>query len=63
MPEESYSPENVERLLTHLDDASLAARLVRARQLPGHTTPQEAMKQVLRERLEKALESLDGSAA
>lgn len=57
-PIETKPPANVERLLKHLMEGALAARLVHA-----HGTPEraESMKAVLFERLEQVRENLDGT--
>jgi hypothetical protein len=51
MLNETESPDNFDRLLKHLKDDSLAARIVRARRKPDTTDPAGAMKEVLRDRL------------
>lgn len=66
MPDAANSPDNldnVDRLLKHLKDSSLAARLVRAHRDPGQATPAEAMKLVLSERLKQVRENLDRTTA
>ena len=58
MPEKPELPENIDRLLRHLPEDSLAARLVLARNAPG-AAPRDAMKAVLRERVKLARRGLD----
>jgi len=52
---------NSERLLTHLEDGSLAARLVRAHRNSDPAHRAESMKAVLQERLERVRGSIDGT--
>lgn len=62
MPDEVQPKDNIERLLEHLKDGSLAARLVRAyaaENLPGAAA---SMKAVLTECLEEAKAKLDAAA-
>jgi hypothetical protein len=58
MPDDPATPDNIDRLLRHLPEDSLAADLVRARHAPGGATP-ESMKAVLRERLGQARRAYD----
>ena len=44
---------NLERLQGHLKPGSLAARLVAAQMKPGDAAPQEALKKVMRDRLDE----------
>ena len=53
MPADPKEPNNIDRLLKHLKDGSLAARLVRAHHSPGTASPRESMAAVLKERLER----------
>lgn len=46
---------NIDHLLTHLNDTSLAARFVQAHQ---STNPEDAMKQQLHKRLEEVSDFL-----
>lgn len=48
MPQETKPQDNINRLLEHLKDNSLAARLVQAYHEPGAAAPSESMKAVLR---------------
>lgn len=63
MPDEPDPLTNVDRLLNNLGDDSLAALLVRVHHTPNAGGPIESMWAVLRERLEKVRENLDGSKA
>lgn len=49
---------NSDRLLQHLKEGSLAARLVQAQR--GAASPAEALKAVIRERLHQARKDLGG---
>ena len=62
MPDEADPIDNVDRLLKHLKDDSLAARLVRAHRAPQPGDPAASMKAILAERLEQVKETLDGGA-
>ena len=62
MPDEADPKDNVDRLLGHLKDDSLAARLVRAHRAPQAGDPAAPMKAILTERLEQVKETLDGGA-
>ncbi len=62
MPDEADPIDNVDRLLKHLKDDSLAAQLVRAHRAPQPGDPAASMKAILAERLEQAKETLDGAA-
>jgi len=59
MSDEAKPQNNYDRLLKHLKDGSLAARLVRAHRAPEAGGPAEAMKAVLRERLAQMREEID----
>ena len=59
MPADPKEPNNIDRLLKHLKDGSLAARLVRAHHSPGTASPRESMAAVLKERLEQVRNSFD----
>ena len=63
MLDEAKSQDNVDRLLKHLEDGSLAAQLVRAHRDHAVADPAEAMKIVLKERLVQVRENLDGTEA
>ena len=54
-------PDNVERLLQHLDDESLAHLLVRAHHAECRNGTPEVMKKVLRVRLRRARATLDAA--
>jgi len=60
MPDKAEPKNNSERLLAHLEDGSLAARLVRAHHNRDPAHP-ESMKAVLLERLERVRGSIDGT--
>ena len=62
MPDEADPKDNVDRLLEHLKNDSLAARLVRAHRAPQAGDPAAPMKALLTERLEQVKETLDGGA-
>ena len=53
MTEETEPQDNPARLLSHLEEGSLAARLVEVYHSPQDMTSEEAIKAVLDERLEK----------
>lgn len=57
-PIDTKLPANVERLLKHLTEGSLAARLVHAH---GTSDRAESMKAALIERLQQVRENLDGT--
>lgn len=59
LSEKSEPNNNCDRLLTHLEDDSLAYRLVRAHRDRDITDPEESMKIVLRERLQRVRGSID----
>jgi hypothetical protein len=62
MPDESNPMDNIQRLLAHLKDDSLAARLVGAyRDAQGHN-PGEGLRAILTARLEQVKAELDGRA-
>jgi hypothetical protein len=61
MSDEEKLPDNYDRLLNHLNADSLAARLVQAYRAPEAGGPMEAMKAVLRERIEKEREEIDAT--
>lgn len=63
MHEETKAQDNFDRLLKHLKDRSLAARLVQAHRASEVADPAESMKTVLRERLEQERKNLDGTEA
>lgn len=63
MADEPEPPSNVDRLLKHLKDDSLAALLVRAHSAVESADPTESMKAILTERLERARERIDGGTA
>ncbi len=62
MPE-AKPQDNFDRLLKHLKNGSLAARLVHARRAPDAGSPAEAMKAVLRARLQQVRADLDDTKA
>ena len=62
MPDEADPKDNVDRLLEHLKDDSLAARLARAHRAPQAGDPAASMKAILAERLEQVRAKLDGAA-
>lgn len=62
MPVESGQTSNIDRLLAHLDDGSLAARLVRAHRDSEEGGTAEGLKAVLSDRLEQMRAKLDGGA-
>jgi hypothetical protein len=59
MSEHSTADDNITRLLSHLDDHSLAARLVRAFRDPGMRTPAQAMMAILDARIEQLRDDFD----
>ena len=59
MPEKAEPRNNFDRLLTHLEDGSLAYRLVRAHRVHDAADPAEPMRTVLRERLEQVRRSIE----
>lgn len=61
MPKKNDSQDNVDRLLKHLKEGSLAARLVQAHRNPGSARPSESMEAVLTDRLEQVRRSLDST--
>jgi len=61
MPDEVNDESNVDRLLKHLKDESLAARLITAHEAPDGGEPVAAMKAVLTERLDEVKGKLDGA--
>ncbi len=63
MPEKAEPKSNYDRLLTHLEDGSLAYQLVQAHCDHDTTDPTESMMTVLRERLGQARRSIDGPEA
>lgn len=63
MTDEQDEPGNVDRLLTHLADDSLAARLVRAHGDDQAESPDESLKAILAERLERVREEIGGGTA
>ena len=63
MADEQDAPGNVDRLLTHLADDSLAARLVCAHSDGQAGSPTESVKATLAERLERVREEIDGGTA
>ena len=60
MPDERTPQDNVQRLVSHLKEGSLASRFVHAHRAAD---PAEAMKAVLIDRLEQVRENLDGTEA
>jgi hypothetical protein len=62
MSGEAEPEDNVDRLLEHLKDDSLAARLVRAHRAQHPQGPAAAMKAVLLERLEQLKAKLYAAA-
>ena len=60
MAEDNEPADNIDRLLTHLKDGSLAARLVRAYREPHPEGPAGSMKTVLDARLEEERGKRDG---
>ena len=63
MADEPDPPTNIDRLLKHLADDSLAARLVRAHSDGQVGSPTESVKTILAERLERVREEIDGGTA
>jgi len=61
MPDEVKLQNNYDRLLKHLKDGSLAARLVQAHQTSEAGEAVETMKAVLMERLEQVREKIDNA--
>lgn len=59
MSDEAQPRNNYDRLLKHLKDGSLAARLVQAHRVAEAGGSLETMKAVLRERLAQMREKLD----
>ena len=59
MPDKAEPMNNSERLLAHLEDSSLAARLVRAHRDRDPAHPAESIKAVLKEGLEQVRASID----
>lgn len=59
MTEEDQQSENVDRLLRHLNDGSLAARLVRAHCVQAAEDGSRAMEEVLDDRLRRIREALN----
>jgi len=59
MPDEPDYTNNIDRLLVHLNDDSLAARLVRAYQAADEGGAAESLKAVLAKRLEQVRAKLD----
>ena len=57
---ETKRQDNIERLLKHLKEGSLAAKLVHAHGAPD---PAESMKAVLRDRLQQVSGNFDGTEA
>ena len=62
MPDEVQQKDNIERLLEHLEDGSLAARLVRTHAAKSPQGPAASMKAVLTECLEEAKANLNAAA-
>jgi hypothetical protein len=58
-PDNTKSPDNFDRLLKHLKNGSLAARLVRAYHSAGTAGPGDSMMLVLKERLEEVKKSFE----
>ena len=58
MTEENQPSENIDRLLRHLNEGSLAARLVRARRDRTAEDGSRAMEEVLDDRLRRTREAL-----
>jgi len=52
---------NPDDLLMHLEDGSLAARLVRAHGNCDPANPTESMKDIIQERLQQVRRSIDGT--
>jgi hypothetical protein len=63
MPEKAEPKNNYDRLMMHLEDGSLASRLVQAHRDRDIANPAESMKAVLRERLEQVRQSIDDPEA
>jgi hypothetical protein len=63
MPDDTKSHDNLGRLLKHLEDGSLAARLVHAHRDSRASDPSESMKAVLRARLDEVRGDLDDTTA
>ena len=59
MSQKSEPDNNCDRLLTHLEDGSLAFRLVRAHRDRDIAEPEESMRIVLRERLQRMRGNID----
>ena len=63
MPDDTKSPDNFDRLLTHLKDGSLAARLVQTHRTPDTDNPAESMRDLLKERLKQVRNDLADTEA
>lgn len=59
MPEKAEPMNNPDRLLKHLNEGSLAYRLVQAHRDRGATDPAESIKTILQERFEQARRNID----
>lgn len=59
MPEKVEPVNNSDRLLKHLDEASLAYRLVQAHRDRGTSDPAESIKSILQKRLDQVRRNLD----
>jgi hypothetical protein len=62
MPDKIEPKDNIERLLTHLKEGTMAERLVRAHSAQHAQGPAASMKAVLLERLGQVKAELDGAA-
>lgn len=62
MPDEVNDESNIDRLLKHLKDESLASRLIRAHEASDGGEPVASMKAVLTERLDEVKGKLNGDA-
>ena len=63
MPDEAKPQDNIERLLKHLKNGSLAARLVDAHRTADAGDPVEALRAVLKERLAQVRAEIDNPEA
>ena len=61
MTDEVEVPDNVDRLVQHLQDGSLAAQLVQAHRATDAAGPADAKKAVLKARLDQVREDLDAN--
>lgn len=61
MPNAKTPPDNFDRLLKHLKAGSLAASFVQAHRAPGAASPRDALRAVLKTRLEQLRRTLAGT--